>query len=210
MTRVFLIAAPGSIRERWEEQLDTGDVPVVGCADDLEDLDEELADQAEIILIDASATSLEDVVAELEDQRLIRELRVVLLTDQAQAAFVNRAIQAGIRGILPINVDAQQLSAALKAIGHGFVVLHPSELAVARSARASATDFAEDVEALTVRERDVLQMLAQGLANKEIAVRLGISEHTVKFHVASILGKLGASTRTEAVSIALRRGLILL
>jgi NarL family two-component system response regulator YdfI len=68
----------------------------------------------------------------------------------------------------------------------------------------------EAIEPLTARERDVLQMLSQGLGNKEIAARLKISEHTVKFHVASILGKLGASTRTEAVSVALRRGLILL
>ena len=65
------------------------------------------------------------------------------------------------------------------------------------------------MEPLTARERDVLEMLAQGRGNREIAAQLRISEHTVKFHVASILGKLGAATRTEAVSIALRRGLIL-
>jgi len=66
------------------------------------------------------------------------------------------------------------------------------------------------LEPLTKREREVLQMLAGGLANKEIAARLAISDHTVKFHVASILGKLGVSTRTEAVSVGIRRGLVLL
>jgi DNA-binding NarL/FixJ family response regulator len=65
-------------------------------------------------------------------------------------------------------------------------------------------------EPLTPRESEVLQMLASGLANKEIASRLMISEDTVKFHVASILGKLGAGTRTEAVSLGIRRGLVLL
>jgi DNA-binding NarL/FixJ family response regulator len=65
-------------------------------------------------------------------------------------------------------------------------------------------------EPLTPREREVLQMISTGLGNKEIAGRLSISEHTVKFHVASILGKLGASSRTEAVSIGIRHGLVLL
>jgi len=63
---------------------------------------------------------------------------------------------------------------------------------------------------LTLRERDVLAMLARGLANKRIAERLSLSEHTVKFHVASILAKFGASTRTEAVTIGVRRGLVML
>jgi DNA-binding NarL/FixJ family response regulator len=63
---------------------------------------------------------------------------------------------------------------------------------------------------LTPREQEVLRMLARGLANKEIAARLNISEHTVKFHVAAILGKLGAASRTEAVALGIRHGLILL
>jgi DNA-binding CsgD family transcriptional regulator len=67
---------------------------------------------------------------------------------------------------------------------------------------------AELSEEITSRETDVLRMLAQGLVNKEIAARLGISEHTVKFHISSILDKLGASTRTEAVTLGIRRGLI--
>ena len=69
------------------------------------------------------------------------------------------------------------------------------------------TDLAEE---LTPRETEVLQMLANGLANKAIAARLSISEHTVKFHVASILGKLGAGSRTEAVTLGIRRGIVLL
>jgi DNA-binding NarL/FixJ family response regulator len=68
----------------------------------------------------------------------------------------------------------------------------------------------ELAEPLTPRESEVLQMLASGLANKEIAAKLAISEHTVKFHVASILGKLGAGSRTEAVALGIRRGLVLL
>jgi DNA-binding CsgD family transcriptional regulator len=66
----------------------------------------------------------------------------------------------------------------------------------------------EDAPELTAREREVLRMIADGAANKVIAWKLGVSEHTVKFHVASILAKLGAATRTEAVSIGMRRGLV--
>ena len=89
-------------------------------------------------------------------------------------------------------------------------MLHPShanEVLPAGSAAPRALD--ELAESLTRRELEVLQMLAAGLSNKEIAARLNISEHTVKFHVASILGKLGAASRTEAVSLGIRRGLVL-
>ena len=68
----------------------------------------------------------------------------------------------------------------------------------------------EAVEELTPREVEVLRMMAEGLGNKEIAARLGISDHTVKFHISSILAKIGASTRTEAVTLGIRMGLILL
>ena len=73
---------------------------------------------------------------------------------------------------------------------------------------SAATGVEELLEPLTPRELEVLRVLALGLANKEIGSKLGISEHTVKFHVAAILGKLGASSRTEAVAIGIRRGLI--
>lgn len=75
---------------------------------------------------------------------------------------------------------------------------------------AAPTALAELAEPLTPREGEVLQRLASGLGNKQIADQLHISEHTVKFHVASILGKLGAGTRTEAVALGIRQGLVLL
>ena len=91
------------------------------------------------------------------------------------------------------------------------VVLHPTEIPAAFPSAAPASQpLAELPEPLTRREREVLQMLAAGLANKEIAARLNISDHTAKFHVAAILGKLGAATRTEAVALGIRRGLVLL
>jgi DNA-binding NarL/FixJ family response regulator len=208
--RVFLVATPGTTRERWEELLDSAAASIIGRTDGIAALDEELANEADVLLVEASPASLKGLIESLHAEGILREAKVVLLTDQAHPASVNRAIQAGVRGILPVELGPEQLSAALEAVAKGLVVLHPSELAISRSTRDSVADGAEGIEPLTARERDVLQMVSQGLENKEIAARLGISEHTVKFHVASILGKLGSSTRTEAVSIALRRGLILL
>jgi len=89
--------------------------------------------------------------------------------------------------------------------------MHPVEVGTLLPTPASsAAEIAPLAEPLTKREREVLQMLGSGLGNKEIAARLAISDHTAKFHVASILGKLGASTRAEAVAIGIRRGLLLL
>jgi DNA-binding NarL/FixJ family response regulator len=146
----------------------------------------------------------------LQAEALLGDKHVVLLISGRSLSWANQALRAGVRGILSRELSAAQLSTALNAVGQGFAVLHPDEPHFQGGGAAGANEAAELVEALTAREREVLQMLAQGRGNKEIAARMKISEHTVKFHVASILGKLGASTRTEAVSVALRRGLILL
>jgi DNA-binding NarL/FixJ family response regulator len=102
------------------------------------------------------------------------------------------------------------LSLAVEAADAGYVLLHPTSARMLGSAVSTrlAVDRPDTMEQLTAREREVLGLMSDGLGNKEIAVRLGISEHTVKFHASSILGKLSASTRTEAVSQGIRRGLI--
>jgi len=208
--RVLLIAAPGVLRERLEESLESPDFAVIGRADEPESLDDELAADADVLLVDGTSVPLDSLLESLQELRLPQTAKLVLLVDQASPASVNRAIRAGIRAILPEQIESEQLIAALQAVARDLLVIHPTEMQTTRSSQASPSDFVELVEPLTARERDVLQMLSEGLGNKEIAARLSISEHTVKFHVASILSKLGASTRTEAVSIALRRGLILL
>jgi NarL family two-component system response regulator YdfI len=208
--RVFVIAAPGRVREKLEDLLHSSGVEIAGWAEGLESADEELAEEAEVILVDATVEPLGELLESLQEQGILREMRVVLLTEQAPPLLVNQAVRSGVRGVLPRDVRAQQLATALEAVVQGLVVIHPSELQADRATRGIDGNSVEGVEALTAREKDVLQMLSRGLGNKEIAARLKISEHTVKFHVASILGKLGASTRTEAVSMALRRGLILL
>lgn len=125
---------------------------------------------------------------------------------------VRRALQAGVRAILLRDSTPREILGALESAAAGLAVVSPEVL---ESLLPSASELAspDDLrlgEALTSRESEVLTLLAGGAGNKEIAARLGISEHTVKFHVSSVLAKLGAATRTEAVSRGYREGLIVI
>jgi len=130
---------------------------------------------------------------------------VALVPDETYAV---EAQMAGARGLLPRDSSAERLVAALTAAAWDLIVLDPSLAAPLLGTRDSSSPAL--VEDLTPRELEVLGLLAEGLPNKAIALRLGISEHTVKFHVNAVLGKLGAQSRTEAVVRATRLGLILL
>jgi DNA-binding NarL/FixJ family response regulator len=128
---------------------------------------------------------------------------LVLLPDDGYAADL---WSIGARGLLPRDADAASIAAALHGVSQGLAVIHPS-LAPAITAVRDASTLRLD-EMLTPRELEVIGLLAEGLPNRTISQRLGISEHTVKFHVNAILGKLGAHSRTEAVTRAARSGLI--
>jgi DNA-binding NarL/FixJ family response regulator len=112
-------------------------------------------------------------------------------------------------GYLPRDATGEAIVVAVRAVAAGLVVLDPRTVPelVTTPPRLAGDQLAE---ALTARERDVLALLAQGLPNKTIAQRLAISEHTVKFHVGAILAKLGAASRTEAVALAARQGILML
>jgi DNA-binding NarL/FixJ family response regulator len=116
------------------------------------------------------------------------------------------AVAAGVRGVLYRDTDGPRLGAALLAVAAGLHVIDDGLSESVLPRRPSAATF----EALTPREVEVLQLLAQGLANKEIGRRLAISDNTAKFHVNAILGKLGARGRTEAVVKAAQLGLVIL
>jgi NarL family two-component system response regulator YdfI len=210
--RVFIVAASPLARGGLENLLAARGVSVVGRSASLESLFEQILDvEPDVVLVDASGENSETALDALISSDLITETTVILLSDHSQPGWAMEALRVGVRAILPSEISPDQLAAALQAATAGLVVLHPSEIPAALPAASAAlSPLAELTEPLTPREREVLQMLASGLVNKEIAAKLSISEHTVKFHVASILGKLGAATRTEAVSLGFRRGLILL
>jgi two-component system, NarL family, nitrate/nitrite response regulator NarL len=130
---------------------------------------------------------------------------VLLLPTESLLA---EAWAAGAQGLLPRNASPEKLTAALTAAVQGLVTL---DMSLARTLLPQAqAPPAPPVEHLTVRELEVLQHLAEGLSNKAIALRLNISEHTIKFHVNAIMSKLGAQSRTEAVVRATQLGLIML
>jgi DNA-binding NarL/FixJ family response regulator len=113
---------------------------------------------------------------------------------------------------LPRHASSEEIVAAIEAVAAGLVVLHPeamTSLRPASLARRGAVAAVAD-QRLTAREIEILGLIAEGLGNKAIAARLRISDHTVKFHIASIFAKLGAGSRTEAVTIGVRQGLIMI
>jgi DNA-binding NarL/FixJ family response regulator len=130
----------------------------------------------------------------------------------ADPASVGAGLAGGPIAFLAPDADAPVLAAAVRAVVQGLTILDPSLAALAglhghpATPAASATVAAG--ETLTAREHEVLRLVADGLPNKAIARELGISEHTAKFHVGSLLAKLGAGSRTEAVTLATRRGLL--
>ncbi len=212
MIRVFIVAASPLIRGGLQSMLADRRFDIVGNAADVETISGQLVDvEPDVVLIEAAPDAHEELLNALQDTEVAREYPVVVLSEEIKAAWLSDALRAGVRAILPGDVSAEQLRTALEAVAAGLVVVHPSDVnAVLPAPAPLSSPIRELQEPLTPREREVLQMISTGLGNKEIAGRLSISEHTVKFHVASILGKLGASTRTEAVSVGIRHGLVLL
>ena len=212
MIRVLIVAASPLILAGLQSLLADSGVDIVGSAADLESLAKQLDDlEPDVLLVETSAEARQAFVDEMAGEEIFRGHPVVVLAQSMPPGWASEALRAGVRAVLPSEVSAEQLRAALEAAAAGLVVVHPSEVnAVLPAPAALSSPVRELPEPLTPREREVLQMISAGLGNKEIAGRLSISDHTVKFHVASILGKLGASSRTEAVSIGIRHGLVLL
>jgi NarL family two-component system response regulator YdfI len=154
-------------------------------------------------------TQLFAAVSELERDGVA----VVVLIDDPSAGWAARALRAGVRSILPRESTENEIVSAVFAADGGLVLLDPEltkELASQTRwvSSASSETARETLEELTPREVEVLRLMAEGFGNKQIAARLGISDHTVKFHISSILAKLSVSSRTEAVTQGIRMGLI--
>ncbi len=155
------------------------------------------------------------VVADLDRESLRLDgsanFPAVVLIDQPDAGWTAQALRSGVKAILPREAGLEEILPAILAAHAGLVLLDPvvTQNLVER-VRGWALQTETPHENLTRREIEVLDMLAEGLGNRQIADRLGVSDHTIKFHISSILDKLGAATRTEAVTLGLRAGLILL
>lgn len=203
--RVLIVAADLFTRARLAALLSgQQDVSVAEAAPDADLIAMAEAYDPDVIMWDLGADAV-GAVAALPTIQALDAPVVVLGNDEVVAAA---AVAAGVRGVLLRETDGPALLTALQAVAHELVVIDPSFTRDVVPARGGERDAPGDD--LTPREREVLQLLAEGLPNKQIARRLGVSEHTVKFHVNTIFSKLGAHSRTEAVTRAARRGLIVL
>jgi DNA-binding NarL/FixJ family response regulator len=128
----------------------------------------------------------------------------VALSDRPARLWTPAWRALGLRAALPLHATPGEVASAVSAVHAGLLAVHPDALAPPAAAAAAPAA----VLPLTSREREILELIAEGANNRVVAARLAISRHTVKFHVASILAKLGARSRTEAVTLALRTGLL--
>jgi NarL family two-component system response regulator YdfI len=212
--RVFIVAASPLARSGLQQLLASPEIEIVGSAVDLDSAAGLLSEpeaEPDVIVVDASRESGSNLAGlEAASSDVGADIPIVVL-ESADNGAATDLLRQGVRAILPAGISPAELIAALRAVTTGLIVLHQSTVGTIPHAAANTSRATEEfTEPLTKREREVLQMLAAGLGNKEIAAKLNVSDHTAKFHVGSILGKLGVSTRTEAVAMGIRRGLVLL
>lgn len=186
------------------------DVRVVGQAAAAVEAAEVAAAERPHVALAAWDAGDREGIAALADALGAAGVPLVLLADGPAPPNLDALVWAGLRGLLLSDATADELGAALHAAAQGLLVLDAALVRALAPADARREVGPATGDPLTEREREVLQLLALGLPNKTIARRLGISEHTAKFHVGSILAKLEAGSRTEAVTRAARRGLLAL
>jgi DNA-binding NarL/FixJ family response regulator len=206
MIRVLIAAPTPALRAGLRALVATSELQIVGVAATLAAPDVDMRDVDVVLLADEGL--LTDAARIVPDAA---HLALLLLADDGRAATLLRSLPLSGWGILPLDSSPSELQSALVAVAHGLVALAlplAEQLLGQRSPVAVPT--LDQADPLTAREREVLQLVSQGLSNKLIARELQVSEHTVKFHVSSIFAKLGAASRTDAISRGARQGLITL
>lgn len=231
VTSVFIIADSDVVRAGLES-LVAGEagLTVAGSAADLSELAAQVTEGAspDVVIFDAERQGGETLGALrpfIEGMYEGVDAPGLIVIGAEREEWLREAVRDGlVQAALPGAASSGEIMAAVVAVSNGLIALDAETFAAVLSPATSTVDdltgaqpheerspSVEPVrDALTPREREVLEMLAEGLSNKEIAWRMRISEHTVKFHIASIFGKLGASTRTEAVMNGIRQGLVMM
>jgi len=196
------------VREGLISVLETQpDFEVVGQANDgAEAVDVVAALQPDVVLLDLEMPHLDGVQALRTMRAANANVQALVFTAFDTDERIISAVQAGARGYLLKGAPREELFGAIRIVAHGGSTLQP--VVAAKLMERMTGPSRSQIEPLTEREREVLQCMAQGLQNKEIASKLVISERTVKFHVSAILAKLGAGNRTEAVRLAMQHGLV--
>jgi two-component system, NarL family, response regulator YdfI len=169
-------------------------------------------DTADILLVEGVRE--QSIIQALSEFAAEETMPVIVVLPHAviERRFLVQMLNLGIRGLLPYSASATEIVAAIRAVASGLTVFHAD---FQRDLFDESLGFGSDVdegkiEPLTSREQEVLTLLSQGFSNKAIAAELHLSEHTIKFHIGAIFNKLNASSRTEAVTIGMRQGFIML
>jgi DNA-binding NarL/FixJ family response regulator len=168
------------------------------------------AHDVDVVVLVARTAGEVPLTLDLAPDLHARSVALVVLLDGAGDDWIRSALAGGVHAVLPRDVTGEELYAAVRAAAARLVTLTRDQYAAIGGPPRHRSLSADVGEPLTRREQEVLEMLADGLANKEIAAKLRISSHTVKTHVQSVFAKLGADSRAEAVAVGVRRGLILL
>jgi two-component system nitrate/nitrite response regulator NarL len=208
MLAVVIVSADPALRRRLEDLLRADRaVTIVGVAAEAAAARALMQQtQVDAILADAAAVP---AMAEWTIAQL-RKPVIALLDAAADAQSSLEAIGTGVRAVLPRSAGGEEILAALRAVSSGLVVLPHELVPMLLDGASHGLAKGNGAARLTARELEVLGALADGASNKAIARRLGISFHTAKFHVAAILAKLDADSRTEAVTKAAQLGLVML
>lgn len=219
LLNILILAPIPLIREGLRALLaEEHDFRVSTLASSDESIEELFAADAQVLLLDVQGLEREGWNLLQDVQRALPTLTTLIIGDNANDKRVSNALALGARGFLLRETSAREMASAIRAAHSGVIVLHPQIAAVLlETVRATENERQEEetrandlIEPLSERELDVLRLMTRGMANKQIAAELFITEHTVKFHIRSILGKLGAANRTEAVTLALQKGLVAL
>jgi len=201
--RALVVADDPLVRQSLHARLGQASVGEASCSDNLAlALDRSFAN---VVLWDLGP----DAATEGELVGQVSALPVPVVALAPKGAPRIGLLAKGVAAVIGREVDSSALASTLDAVRHGLRVIDTSELE-ALERPAIAEPVAVVTDGLTNREHEVVQLMAEGLSNKQIADRLGISAHTAKFHVNAVLGKLRASTRTEAVVRAVQRGVVML
>ncbi len=209
MLRLVIAAATPALRSGLRALVNSPDIEVL---QETSTADAALRASADVdVLLIAGLAMLQQIADRASDggrSEELTHLAIVTVADERRVSAVLESLPVRGWAIVPNDASRDELVAAVLAAHAGFGAMPAAWTTRAADTLVSWTADEGPDEPLTSREQDVLELLSVGLSNKRIAERLGISEHTVKFHINAIYGKLGASTRTEAVNRALRRGLL--
>lgn len=212
--RVFLVDDHAVVRRGIEAYLEmVDDLEMLGEAGNGQEALERMAQleaagrPPDVVLMDLLMPEMDGIAATAAIKERWPEIEVVALTSFIEEEKVHGALQAGATGYLLKDAAATEVAAAIRTAYNGEMHLDPAVARrLAESMRAPRRETL--IEPLTEREREVLGLVAQGRANKEISRALGIGERTVRSHITSILGKLGLASRTQAALYAVREGLV--